>query len=365
MKKTVLLLLVLLPSVVSCDRESDDFLWEYSGGVGGAYFLTLTPDSGFVSAGTVDGRPFLMRSDRSGGKVFTFSSEMAGSFRSVWFDTAFYLAAGETDGDLLLAMLDNQGGLLWEKRVEAEISVSEVFLFPGETVTEFVALCGTGPDDPAEALSGILKVVCDTAGNTVDLLTRSESSYFRISGAVALADGGFMLATSESSGTAKPIAAMRRVSSTLSNAGTRTELSNNPAYSAASLDICMADAGEFLVSGRTELSSGENLFMNSFVSMVRNTSGWKKYPENSNEGVAIYYDGNGLVYILHRNCFIVTVLSSDDGSEYSMVRTYNACDSYDTDALAEAFVINHDGNLLLAGMKGGRYYLALKPVIEE
>jgi hypothetical protein len=262
-------------------------------------------------------------------------------------------------------MLDPDGGLVWEKKVDAEISVSEVFLFPGGDKGEITVVCGTGPDEPAEALSGLMKVICDTAGNIGSAVTRNEPSFFRLSGAVALADGGYMLATTESAGAAKPVAAMRRISSTLSNSATRTELSNNPAYSAASLDICVAASGEFLVSGRTELSSGENIFMNSFLSMVRSTGSWKKYPENSNEGVALWYDGHGLVYMLNRNCFIVTVLSTDDGSEYRRLRIYNACDSYDTDALAETFVITHDGNLLLAGMKGGRYYLALKPVSDE
>ncbi|MFO7574096.1 MAG: hypothetical protein R6W67_02945 [Bacteroidales bacterium] len=365
MKKAVFLLLIMLPAAISCNRESDDFLWEYTGGNGGAHYLALTPDSGYISAGAVDGKPYLMKSDRAGNKIFSFSSEMQGSFRSVWYDTAFYMVAGGSEGDLLLTMLDPDGDLLWEKKVEAGISVSEVFLFPGEFDGEIIAICGTGPDEPAEALSGIMKVICDTAGNIGSTITRDEPFFFRLSGAVALSDGGYMLATTESAGTAKPVAAMRRITSTLSNAGSRTELSNNPSYSAASLDICSTVPGEYLVSGRTELSSGETIFMNSFLSMVRSTGSWKKYPENSNEGVALFYDGHGLVYMLNRNCFIVTVLSIDDGSEYRRLRIYNACDSYDTDALAETFVMTHDGNLLLAGIKGGRYYLTLKPVSDE
>lgn len=365
MKSTILLSLIILVALISCNRESEDFLWEYSGGAGSAFFLAVTPDSGYISAGAIDGKPFLMKSNRSGRRVFSYASDMPGHFKTVWSDTAFFLAAGGSEGDLFLSMLDRDGNLVWEKKVEASITVSEVFLFPGEYEGEIIALCGTGPDEPQDAISGLMKVSFDTTGSIGSVTTRNEPSFFRVSGAVNLTDGGYMLASTESAGTSKPVAAMRRVSNTLSNSGNRTELSNNPAYSAASLDICRAGAGEFLVAGRTELASGGNLFNNSFVSMVRSSGAWKKYPENSNEGIALWYDGHGLVYLLNRNCFIVTVLSTDDGSDYRRLRIFNACDSYDTGAAAEAFVVNHDGNLMIAGTRGGRYYLALKPVREE
>lgn len=365
MRKTVLLSFLMLVAIISCNRETDDFIWEYTGGTGTAYFLSLTHDSGYISAGSSGGNPFILKTGRSGKSLFSYTSAETGSFKVVYSDTAFHIAAGGSEGDLLITMLDNQGSLLWEKRVPATISVTEVFLFSGEDEGEMIALCGTGPDEPSGAISGLMKVSFDTTGNIGSVTTRNEAAFFRVSGAVVLADGGFMLATTESAGTAKPVAAMRRVSSTLSNSGNRTELSNNPAYSAASLDICRAASGEFIVSGRTELASGDNLFMNSFVSMVRSSGAWKKYPENSNEGVALWYDGHGLVYILNRNCFIVTVLSTDDGSDYRRFRVFNACDSYDTEAFAESFAINHDGNLVMAGTKGGRYYLALKPVSLE
>lgn len=366
MKRAATILAITALALSACNREGDDFLWEYTGGTGIAYFISATSDSGFVSAGTQGGKPFLMRSNRKGSKLFTYSPATSGSYRSVFSDTAFYIAAGEKGNSLFITMLDSEGSLVWEQTVESEVPVSEVFLFRGEADGEMMVLCGSGPDDTADIASGLLLVKFDTTGEVSSSTVRTEPDLFRLSGAVSHADGGFIIAVTKAIATAKSKGVVMKINGSLQTVWER-ELSNNPSYSAASLDICEAMSEGYVVSGRTELSFEGTLLMNSFMAAI-SPSGetlWKKYPENSNEGVALEYGGEGLVTMLNRNCFLVTTLSLTDGSDYSRLRVYNACDSYDTEAHAADFTANYAGNLLLAGTRSGKYYLALKPVIEE
>jgi hypothetical protein len=106
--------------------------------------------------------------------------------------------------------------------------------------------------------------------------------------------------------------------------------------------------------------------VNSFVASISSSGGinWKRYPENSNEGVAVIHDEDGLVFLLNRNCYIVNTLSESDGSgsEAGRIRAFLVCDSYDTGAEADSFDFNYAGNILLAGTRSGSYYLLIKPV---
>ncbi|MBM3421325.1 MAG: hypothetical protein FJY11_09345 [Bacteroidetes bacterium] len=367
MGRIILTVAAILIAVAACNRDDEDFLWEYFAGQGTAWFLTATPDSGYISAGDVGGKPYLMRSSRTGSKVYSYSAEDQGAYKSVMFDTAYCIAAGGSDGELILARVDNQGQLIWEKRVSSEIYVTEVFLFASEVGGEIVALCGSGPDDSTGLASGLMKVVFDTSGAVLTEVTRTESDFFRISGAVMNADGGFMVAVTKATGTARPKALAVKVDQSLATIRER-ELANNPLYGAASLSLTDSDAGDYFVGGRTELQFEGQLLMNSFAALITPTGTviWKKYPENSNEATALIGKGNnGLIYVLNRNCFIVNILNETDGSEYRHIRFFDACDSYDTGRKAESFIINYAGNLLIAGSNSGKYYLALKPVIDE
>lgn len=367
MGRKILMVALTVLIMASCNREEEDFLWEYTAGHGTALFLAATPDSGYISAGEVDGRAFLLRGKKTGSRLWSYHSEAEGAFRAVLSDTAWCVAAGGSGSELIITRVDNAGVLVWEKRVASEIGITEVFLFRGESDGEIIALCGSGPDDSPELVSGLMKVVFDTSGAILSEITRNESDFFRISGAVMNADGGFQVAATKATGTAKPKAVAIKVSNTLATIRER-ELANNPSYGAASLDVCSSGSGGSIVSGRTELVFSETLLVNSFVAAL-NPAGevlWKKYPENSNEAAAVLSRGEeGLVYVLNRNCFIVNILNETDGSENRMIRFFNACDSYDTAREAESFIVTWNGNLLIAGSNSGKYYLALKPVSVE
>jgi hypothetical protein len=366
MNRGVLILAVIALVFSSCNREDDEFLWEYTGGTGTAFFISTTPDSGFISAGTQAGKPFLMRSNRKGSKLFSYIPESIGSYKSVLYDTAFYIAAGSSDDALFITMLDAAGGMIWEKTIESEITVTEVFLFKGNFDGEIIALCGSGPDDRADALSGLMLVRFDTAGEVSSSTLRTDPDLFRLSGAVSYNDGGFIIAMTRAVGASTPKGVALRINGSLQTIWER-ELSNNPSYKAASLDICEALPEGYVISGRTELIFDGTLLMNSFISLISptGTTLWKKYPENSNEGIAVEYGGDGLVSMLNRNCFIVNTLSLIDGSDYHRQRVYNSCDSYNTGAQAEDFITNYAGNLLLAGTRSDKYYLAIKSVLKE
>jgi hypothetical protein len=365
MRKITILIMIAAAVLISCNREKEDFIWEYAGGNGTAFFIAHMPDSGFISAGTVDGNAYMLKSTRKGKKDFSYLSAEEGAYRAIWYDTAYILAAGASESQLLITLLDPQGNMIREDRIATEVSVSEVFLFTGAYEGSFVALCGTGPYEGPDEISGLCIVHFDTSGAVLSNEARIEQDFFRISGAVVAAGGGFIVSVTKATGTARPKASVMKIDESLQTVWER-ELINNPSYSAASLDVCEVQGG-YVVSGRTELLFEGNLLNNSFAAGISQSGSvlWKKYPENSNEGMAVTAAAGDLVYLLNRNCFIISMLSITDGSEYRMLRIFNVCDSYDTEARAEEIVINHEGNILIGGSRGGRYYLVMKPVIEE
>ena len=64
--------------------------------------------------------------------------------------------------------------------------------------------------------------------------------------------------------------------------------------------------------------------------------------------------------MLNMNCFILNIINPDDGSDAGRIKVLDVCDSNDSDALGMDLDQNFDGNMLLAGSKGGSFYMALK-----
>jgi len=115
-------------------------------------------------------------------------------------------------------------------------------------------------------------------------------------------------------------------------------------------------------SGNTELSVDDGVLNNSFLVSLSSSGSvnWKKYFEKSNAGTALIFDENRLLMMLNRNCFIVSLANTDDGSEAGRLRIFDVCDPVNTDALGADFDLTYEGNILMAGSLGGYYYLALK-----
>ena len=57
---------------------------------------------------------------------------------------------------------------------------------------------------------------------------------------------------------------------------------------------------------------------------------------------------------------MVSVLNAVDGESLGLIRMFDACDSYDTNAFGTTIDMCQDGTLVIGGSKGSSYYLALK-----
>jgi len=68
--------------------------------------------------------------------------------------------------------------------------------------------------------------------------------------------------------------------------------------------------------------------------------------------------------MLNTNCFIVNMADPADGADEGKIRMFEVCDSKNTDAFGEDLDINYDGNIIVAGTRGGNYYLALESYIQ-
>ena len=140
------------------------------------------------------------------------------------------------------------------------------------------------------------------------------------------------------------------------------ELANNPDYGAAALAIIHNGSGEVYVAGKTELPSDGGVRNNSFIASITDAGSlnWKKYPENSNSGTALLLNSGGEIVMLNMNCFIVNVLDPARGDGGGRIRMFDVCDPYNTDAIASDFDLTVDNDFVLAGSRGGSFYIAVK-----
>jgi hypothetical protein len=139
------------------------------------------------------------------------------------------------------------------------------------------------------------------------------------------------------------------------------ELYNNPSYNAASLSIVLDENNNPVVSGRTEVASGEGIADNAFVAryFFSGDSVQKQYLEYVNSGPSVIDDGTGQFMALNMRCLIINIM--DNRMKISgIIRTYSSCDSKTTDAFGYSFDLASDGNIIIAGSKGNGYYLAVK-----
>jgi hypothetical protein len=184
MSRNILCLFILLAAVISCDDEKDDFVWEYKPGSGRAYFIESRPDSGFVNGGTLNGKAYFMQNSRTGKKVFSFTSQFNGSFRSVLSDTSLNILAGVAGSNLLLTRLDETGSLIWEKSVETGSMVGNAFLTRGED-DNFMVLCSPDADSVSLGSSQISIISFDSSGVILSQVDRTYTGFFAVTGAVS------------------------------------------------------------------------------------------------------------------------------------------------------------------------------------
>ena len=354
------ILLALIILLFSCKKEESDFTWEKSFGTGNAYYLKSSPDSGLMSCGSVDNNAFLLKLDKNKKSVVEFQSERDGLFSSVWADTSCFIAGGSSGGKMLLSCIDNGGSMLWDTLISASFNIDITNLsYYGNG--DFLAV-GTPFPDSTDALStGILFIKFDTSGYIIKTKEITETGLISVNRMSVDASGNIFFPVTKRRTAGKTQASAVKYSSDL-NKLWETELFNNPDFGAQSLGIVIGTEGNIYISGSTQLSVEDGVLNNSFVVSLSSSGSvnWKKYFEKSNTGTALIFDENKFLMMLNRNCFIVSMVSPEDGSETDRFRMFDVCDPYNTDATGADFDLTYEGNLLIAGSLGGSFYLAQK-----
>lgn len=361
MMKSLSAVFILIILLSSCKKGKSDFLWEQSYGRGEAYFLRTSSDSGFVACGEKEGSPYLIRMNKYMNRIMEFSAENSGLFSSSWFDTSGYITAGNSNGKMLLMRHAPNGKLLWEKSYDGGFKIDFTSLnYTGNG--NLLAIGTASPDSSAPGATGLYVVTFDTTG-VVTLENKIEAESFISARGVVTDDGGniFMALTRRDPGseTRASVAKFNNLFQKL----WETELYNNPSFGAASLSIALDGSGNVFLSGRTELSTSVGKLDNSFVASLTGsgTIRWKKYLENSNSGTALVSSADETLLMLNSNCFIVNMVNPLDETEVpGRMRMFDSCDPYNTDAFGNDIDLNSDENILVAGSRGGSFYLALK-----
>jgi len=363
MNRLSTLVILILIILAGCKKSTDNPLWEGSFGTGTAYFIRATADSGLISCGELDGKPYIIKLDRNKNKVSDYTFPSDGLFNSAWFDKDISIAAGSTGGKMLITCVDNKGSLLWDTTFTAGYRMdftTVCYLGSGE----FLAVGSASPDSTASA--GLYFVWFNTAGSISITKEIADPSFIAARGAATDNSGNIYLALTRKVSGTKTRASVAKYNNQLQKIW-ETELYNNPNYAAASLGICLDNSGNIYISGVTELAGSDGPADNSFTASVtiNGVVSWRSYLENTNGGSSVLLDDEGHVAMLNYNCFIVNVLGQADGVLAYTIRAFDVCDSKATDAFGRDFDINYDTNLLMAGSKSGGFYLNMIPPVSE
>jgi hypothetical protein len=228
-----------------------------------------------------------------------------------------------------------------------------------------VAVGTAKPDSAASGSTGILFVKFDTTGQIIEKKEVAETIFIAANKITADRSGNIFLPLTRKKTYAKSQASVAKYSADF-NRLWETDLYNNTSFGAASLGIILDDQGNIYVTGNTELSSEEGVLSNSFLVSLASSGSvkWKKYLEKTNSGAALIFNDNEILMMLNTNCFIVNMANPEDGSEAGKIRMFDICNSKETDAFGKDLDLNYDASILVAGSKGGNYYLALKSILQ-
>ncbi|HUX58383.1 MAG TPA: hypothetical protein VMV77_15540 [Bacteroidales bacterium] len=358
--KSYIPLFILIILLSSCRKSESDFIWEKSYGKGEALFITTSPDSGFIACGDMEGKPYLLRLNKNRNLIVDFSGENPGLFSSVWFDTSGYTTAGNSEGKMLLMHHSPEGNKLWEKTFDSSFKIDFTNLFYTGN-GNLLAVATASPDSSDSGATGLLFVRFDTTGQILTESSILETNFVAASGAFVDNEGNIFLAITRKTASDKQKSSVAKFNNLFQKLW-ETKLYNNPGFGAASIAINLDGSGNVYVAGKTELSTEDGVLNNSFLASLTDAGlvRWKKYLENSNSGFAIIFDEMENLMMLNRNCFIINLANPGDGTEAGRIRMFSLCDSYNTDAFGSGIVINYDENILVAGTRGGNFYLALK-----
>lgn len=352
---------LLLLLIVSCKKGTDDFLiWQKSLGPGIAFFISSAPDSGIISAGTLNNKAYLSKLSKSKDPEMEYTSESDGLFSSVWYNDSFIIAAGSSEGKMLLTRLDYEGHQIWSTTINAGFTVDVTTLLNKDD-GNMLAVGSASADSTYEGTTGVLFVRFDADGGISLNKAVTENSFMAANNAAADGSGNVYLSLTRKTGGLTGKMSVAKFNSDF-NKIWETELYNNVNFGASGRGILVDNKSNVFVTGKTEVSKETGTLDESFLASLSGSGivRWKKYLENSNCGTSLIMNETGSLYLLNRNCFFINVVNTEDGSDEGRLRTFDACDPYSTDAFGMYFNTDHDGNMLVAGTRGGNYYLALK-----
>ncbi|HUX96668.1 MAG TPA: hypothetical protein VMV47_13120 [Bacteroidales bacterium] len=361
--RSLCLTLLVIVLLSGCKKDKSYFAWEKSYGVGEARYIKVTSDSGLIACGVSENQPYMLRLDENKMVVIDYRAEVTGVFTSAMYDTSGYITAGSTEGKMLLMRLSKTGNKTWEKIIDPGFNIDQTQLLSLDD-GNFLAIGSASPDTIFESQAGLLFIKFDSTGLVLNEL-EYESGFFIASYEAAIDNSdNIYLALTRKEDLEEPKATVAKFNSSLQRIW-ELELSNNPAYGAASMSIRYDESGRLFVAGRSELpTEGGGLINNSFIASISLTGSlnWKKYPENSNTGRGILMNSAGEVVLLNKNCFIINLLDPDNGADGGRIRMFDVCDPYNTDAVASDFDIDFNNDLVLAGSIGNSFYIAVKAI---
>ncbi len=359
MKKV--LIFVAFPFLIfSCKKERDEILWNRSFGPGNAYFISATADSGIFAGGELNGNPYLIKLSSDKNIIMEYASGLEGLYTSGWSDTSCYIAAGSTNGKLLITRINMRDNKIRDTTLTAGFIIERAsLLYSGSG--KFLAVAGADPDASGDGAGGLLIIRFDTAGQI--LLKKEIPDVAFISAGDVAADnsGNIYLALTRKNSGAKSRAAVAKYNSGIQKLW-ETELYNNPDVTSACHGIIIGGSDSIYVSGMTEVERKDGILDNSFIASLGKTgiTGKKKYLENSNSGTKLVINSDNHILMLNENCYFISVIEPLNGYATELVRFFNACDAYNTDAIGKDLDINYDGNIIVAGSLSDNFYLGLK-----
>jgi hypothetical protein len=363
MKKAfVFLLLVFLG--FSCRKESSSFLWEKSFGPGNAYYISSSPDSGIVACGKLSGSPFLLKLSKEKISIMQYTSVRNGLFDRAWYDTSVFIAAGSSDGDMLLAAINKNGRKLWDTIISAGFNIDFTRLcYSGSG--SFIAIGTASADSSGSGTTGLMFLQFDTTGHVLGKKDVTSSGFISAGDPVLDASGNLYIPVTRKNTGLKTKASLLKYNVDLNQLWS-TDLYNNTGFSSSANGAISDDAGNICICGKTEVSGTSGTLENSFAASLSSTGSiiWKKYLEDSNSGSAMLIDNSDILMTLSRDCFIIDKTKYDEAKDSvaseGIIRWFTACDPYNTDAFGSSFDIDPEGNIIAAGSMAGKFYLAVK-----
>lgn len=359
MKKLSGLLLLLL-LISSCKKEKSDFIWQRSFGAGAAVFVNSTPDSGIISCGEINGNPYLLKLSENKSIKTDFTSVREGTFSSAWYGDSCFIAGGSSNGKMLLARIDYFGSLVWDTLISTGFNV-ELTRLSNTGPGTFLAIGSAAPASSENGNSGLVFIKVDTAGTITKKVEPAITDFVSANNFTTDNQGNVYVSLTRKTGSTKTKACVAKYNADLQKLW-EIELYNNSNFGAGCLGVAVGGSDSLYVTGETEVTRKEGTLDNSYIASISLSGqlGKKKYLENSNSGSDMIIDASDEIILLNRNCFLIDVIVPLRGYEVSLYRMFNSCDPYDTDAFGSDLDFYFDGNIIVAGSKGGNFYLAVK-----